>query len=168
MRGLRVFLGTLGAVALFAAGTATAGVDLRRVVLRPGQCVTIKVAKVTVCAAKARPPVTTTITSPPVTVTTPPVSVTSTLTVTVTVTVTPTPKTAFPDGSFHVGSDIEAGTYRSVATTDSCYWERLRGFGGTLDEIIANFFGTGPTIVTIAPTDVGFRSERCGGWAKIG
>jgi hypothetical protein len=120
----------------------------------------------TVCAAKARPPVTTTVPSPPVTVTAPPVTLIST--VTVTVTVTPTPKTAFPDGTFRVGPDIEAGTYRSVATTDSCYWERLRGFGGTLDEIIANFFGTGSTIVTIAPTDAGFRSERCGGWANIG
>jgi hypothetical protein len=166
MRGLRVFLAVIGAVALFAAGTAAAGVDLKRVVLKPGQCVRIKVAKMTVCAAKAPPPVTTTVTSPPVTVTAPPVTLTST--VTVTITVTPTPKTAFPDGTFRVGSDIEAGTYRSVATTDTCYWERLRGFGGTLDEIIANFFGTGSTIVTIAPTDAGFRSGRCGGWAKIG
>jgi hypothetical protein len=164
MRGVRVFLATLGAVALFAAGTAAAGVDLKRVILKPGQCMTIKVAKVTVCAAKARPPVTTTVTSPPVTVTAPPV----TLTATVTVTTTPTPKIAFPDGTYRVGPDIEAGTYRSVAPTDSCYWERLRGFGGTLSDIIANFIGTGPTIVTIAPTDAGFRSERCGGWAKIG
>jgi hypothetical protein len=141
--------------ALFVAGTAAAGVDLRRVVLRPGQCVTI--AKVRVCAAKARPPVTRTVTS---TVTPAPV--------TVTVTTTPAPQIAFRDGTYRIGADIAPGTYRSVATSDSCYWERLSGFGGTLNEIIANYFGIGPTIVAIAPTDAGFRSAGCGGWTKIG
>lgn len=132
----------MSVVALFAAGTAAAGVDLKRVILRPGQCMTL--AKVRVCAAKARPPVT------------------------VTVTTTPTPRVEFPDGTYRVGPDIAPGTYRSVATSDSCYWARLRGFGGTLADIIANYFGIGPTIVAIAPTDVGFRSSSCGGWTKIG
>jgi len=97
-----------------------------------------------------------------VTVVAPPV------TVTVTVTTTPTPKVAFADGAYRVGPDIEPGTYRSLGTSNSCYWERLRGFGGTLDDIIANFIGPNPTIVAIAPTDAGFRSDRCGSWTKIG
>lgn len=164
------------AIALFAAGTAAAGVDLRRVILKPGQCVTV--AKVRVCAAKARPPVTKTVTTsvtlPPSTVTLPPSTVTAppaTVTappVTVTVITTATPKVAFADGIYRVGIDIEAGTYRSTAVSDTCYWERLRGFGGTLEEIIANDIGISPTIVTIASTDAGFRSNRCGGWSKIG
>ena len=42
------------------------------------------------------------------------------------------------------------GTYRSVASADSCYWARLSGFGGTLDDIIANYFGNSPTTVESA------------------
>jgi hypothetical protein len=41
---------------------------------------------------------------------------------------------------------------------------RLSGFGGTFDEIIANDFGSGPRMVTISPTDVGFESSGCGPW----
>ncbi|MGB2874791.1 MAG: hypothetical protein WBB76_04865 [Gaiellaceae bacterium] len=163
---------------LFAAGAAAGGLDLKSVILRPGQCITL--ARVHVCAAKARPAktriitvtdaVTSTVAGPPVTVAGPPVTVTNTVTappVTVTVTTTPTPQTAFLDGTYRVGTDIVAGTYKSTATTDSCYWERLSGFGGTLGEIIANYYGSGPTYVTIAPTDLGFHSARCGGWSKV-
>lgn len=147
-------------VALFAAGTAAGGVDLKRIILKPGHCITL--AKVRVCAAKTRRPKTDTVTSTQ--------TVTSTVTappVTVTITTTPTPQIAFSDGTYRVGTDIVAATYRSTATSSDCYWERLSGFGGTLGEIIANYFGSSPTYVTIAPTDVGFHSERCGGWTKI-
>jgi hypothetical protein len=94
--------------------------------------------------------------------------VTSTLTQTQTVYTTPPPKIAFSDGTYRVGTDIQAGTYRSTASSTGCYWERLKGFGGTLDDIIANYLGISPTIVTIASTDVGFHSDGCGGWEKIG
>ncbi len=161
---MKSILVAICALALFAAGAAAAGVDLRKIVLKPGQCVTV--AKVRVCAAKAKPP--TTITEPAVTVTGPPVTTTVSLPpVTVTVTTTPTPKIAFSDGTYRVGVDIEAGTYQEVGPPDSCYWARLRGFSGALSDIIANSFA-GATIVTIAPTDVGFLSTRCGGWSKIG
>lgn len=159
MRFLRIILTPVAVAVLFAGGTAAAGVNLKKVVLKPGQCVNLP--KVRVCAAKARPPAVRTVTAPPSTVTAPP------LTTTVTVTTTPTPKIAFVDGTYRVGPDIQPGTYKGVATTDSCYWERLKGFGGTLADIIANYFGSGPTIVTISPSDAGFRSERCGGWTKI-
>jgi hypothetical protein len=74
---------------------------------------------------------------------------------------------AFGDGTHRLGSGVAPGTYRSGATADSCYWERLSGFGGTLDEIIANGFG-GPEIVTIEATDVGFESQRCVTWQPVG
>jgi len=161
-------LTVVAGVILFVAGVAAAGVDLRNVILKPGQCV--KVSKLRVCAAKAKPPIT--VTQPGVTVTTPaPPAVTTTVStppVTVTVTTTPTPKVAFGDGTYRIGPDIQPGTYQGVTTGDSCYWERLTGFGGTLAEIIANYLGTSPTIVTISSTDVGFRSSRCGNWTKIG
>lgn len=48
-----------------------------------------------------------------------------------------------------------------------CYWERLSGFGGQLEDIIANGNPSGQAIVTIAPTDVAFKSQRCGTWEMI-
>jgi hypothetical protein len=72
---------------------------------------------------------------------------------------------SFRDGLMIVGADITPGTYRSIGG-NSCYWERLRGFGGTFDEIIANDNVVGPTIVTIAATDKGFKSSRCNRWTQ--
>jgi hypothetical protein len=46
-----------------------------------------------------------------------------------------------------------------------CYWERLSGFGGTLDEIIANDFQnfSGRVIVDILSSDAGFKFDAdCG------
>ena len=78
----------------------------------------------------------------------------------------PAPQVAsFSSGMQVVGTDITPGTYRSMGG-DSCYWERLSGFGGTLDEIIANDNAAGPTVVTIAATDKGFSSTRCSRWTQ--
>jgi hypothetical protein len=64
--------------------------------------------------------------------------------------------------------ELRPGNYVAVMT-DFCYWERLSGLGGTLDDIIANDISSDATMyVTIAPTDVAFRSSRCGPWAPIG
>lgn len=75
----------------------------------------------------------------------------------------PAASLSFGGGAKIVGRDIAPGTYRSVGG-GYCYWERLRGFGGTLGEIAANGVGYGPWIVTIAATDKGFDSTRCGRW----
>jgi hypothetical protein len=74
-------------------------------------------------------------------------------------------KTKFGQGTFIVGTDIQPGTYKSTLG-ESCYWERLSNFGGTLGGIIANNFG-GKAIVTIRSSDKGFHSSRCGTWTKI-
>jgi hypothetical protein len=71
--------------------------------------------------------------------------------------------TSFGAGQFAVGIDIAAGTY-SAQGGGSCYWERESGFGGTLSEIIANDLPTGPVIVTIQSSDIGFKSQDCGTW----
>jgi hypothetical protein len=64
-----------------------------------------------------------------------------------------------------VGVDIQPGTYRTRSGTDMCYWERLKGFGGSiLEDIIANELTSHPTIVTISPTDKGFKSSGCATW----
>jgi hypothetical protein len=66
-----------------------------------------------------------------------------------------------------VGVDIPAGTFRAPDVAFGCYWERLRGFGGTLDEIIANDFTDIGQIVTIEATDAGFSTDPdCGTWTS--
>lgn len=82
--------------------------------------------------------------------------------------ITLSPTEPFAGGTFRVGRDISPGTWRSSPGTDGCYWERLSGFGGTIDEIIANDFADGQLMVTISATDVGFTSSRCGIWTKVG
>ena len=44
---------------------------------------------------------------------------------------------SFIDGTWLVGEDISAGRYRAMTDGD-CYWERLSGLSGELDDIIAN------------------------------
>jgi len=74
--------------------------------------------------------------------------------------------TSFEDGAYFVGTDIEPGTYRSSGSS-GCYYARLSGFNGGLENIIANENTNTPAVVTIAPTDVGFESHRCGTWTRI-
>jgi hypothetical protein len=76
----------------------------------------------------------------------------------------------FAAGAFVVGQDIPAGTYITTAS-NGCYWERDSGFGGSINDIITNdFVGTpGQQIVTISPSDTGFRSnDKCGTWILNG
>lgn len=102
-----------------------------------------------------------------------PETIVETKTQTVTATPSPTtttappsqagPKTTFGPGTWKVGTDIAPGTYK--ASGDLCYWARLSGFSGQLDDIIANGNGTGgQIIVTISEDDVAFESNRCGTW----
>jgi hypothetical protein len=80
---------------------------------------------------------------------------------------TATPSFAhFGDGTFQVGKDIQAGTYRTRSGSTGCYYARLKGFGGTVDDIISNANTDAPAVVTIAPTDAGFESQNCGTWTK--
>ena len=77
------------------------------------------------------------------------------------------PAQMFGQGTFVVKAQVAAGTWQSDGT-GHCYWERLSAFGGTLDDILANDNAAGSTIVTISPGDVGFRSQGCGIWTKVG
>lgn len=79
----------------------------------------------------------------------------------------PTSKFAsFGDGAYTVGGDVQPGTYRTRSGSSGCYFARLKGFGGTLDEVIANENTSAPAVVTIAATDKGFESRRCGRWTQ--
>lgn len=64
------------------------------------------------------------------------------------------PKTEFGDGTFKVGEDIAAGTYkssgpRSGSPVPLCYWARMKNDSGGVDAIIANNNSQGPTRVTV-------------------
>lgn len=66
--------------------------------------------------------------------------------------------TGFGAGTWEVGEEIPPGTYVADAGDgifDSCYWARLSGFSGDLDDIIANDIVAGRGRVTIAKSDAG-------------
>lgn len=71
------------------------------------------------------------------------------------------------DGTYRVGAQIKPGLYRATGGGPDCYWERLSGFGGRLDDINANYFGSARTYVQINAGDVGFTSRRCGSWTTV-
>jgi hypothetical protein len=76
--------------------------------------------------------------------------------------------TTMGDGTWAVGTDIVAGTYRATST-GSCSWARLSSFSGESDAIITGGDAApGPFTVTISPSDVGFLSSGCGEWTLVG
>lgn len=76
------------------------------------------------------------------------------------------PPVGFGDGIHLVGSEVPAGIYRTDGG-EGCYWARLSGFSGTTAEIIANDNATGPVVVEILSSDLGFQTERCGDWSAL-
>ena len=92
-------------------------------------------------------------------------------TVTVTVSATPAPPaagTTFEDGDYVVGTDIQAGTYRTaeaVTSGDMCYWGIYKA-GTNKGDIIQNDIVTGgrPSVTLKAGQE--FSSTRCGTWVK--
>ena len=71
-------------------------------------------------------------------------------------------------GFYTVGEEIAAGTWRSTGSGEYCYWERLSGFSGEFDQIIANYFGVAGVTVTISPSDAAFKTQDCGIWEYVG
>ena len=75
---------------------------------------------------------------------------------------------AMGNGTWAVGVDIVAGTYEATSK-GSCYWARLSSFGGAVSDILSDGDPpSGPVIVTISGTDVGFLSSQCGTWTRVG
>jgi hypothetical protein len=70
------------------------------------------------------------------------------------------------NGTFRVGKDIKPGTYRTRTASSGCYYERLRGFSGNLNDIIANDLTDTPAIITIAAKDKGFHTMDCSTWTN--
>jgi hypothetical protein len=69
------------------------------------------------------------------------------------------------DGTWEVGADISAGTYRARGG-DTCYWEILKGppSGDALDNIVENDVGSSNVIVTLSDGQW-FNTDGCGAWS---
>ncbi|MFD3579771.1 hypothetical protein [Streptomyces sp. NPDC058644] len=74
------------------------------------------------------------------------------------------------DGTFVVGKEVKAGTYRTAGPADDaigdCYWARLKSTSGDVADIIANGSTKGPATVTISPGDKAFQTTGCKDWKK--
>lgn len=69
----------------------------------------------------------------------------------------------FKDGTWSVGDDVLAGTYRSTAG-GNCYWEVLKSpSSGALNNIVDNGFGPNATITV--STGQWLHVEDCGTWS---
>ncbi len=71
---------------------------------------------------------------------------------------------SFGEGTHTVGEDISPGIYYADEAGDFCYFERVSGFSGEFEDVIANQIVDGRAIVEILESDAGFTSERCGEW----
>ena len=78
----------------------------------------------------------------------------------------PSGATSFSDGTWVVGEDILPGTYRSSNSGSECYWERLNGFSGEMEDVITNEITNEFALVEISSTDAGFSSVDCGTWME--
>jgi hypothetical protein len=69
------------------------------------------------------------------------------------------------DGTWEVGADISAGTYRAHGG-DSCYWEILKGppSGDALENIVENDVASSNVIVTLSDGQW-FNTDGCGTWS---
>jgi hypothetical protein len=77
------------------------------------------------------------------------------------------------DGTYVVGTDIQAGTYRTSGPSQQspgqyCSWTRRKDTTGEATSVIASNVTQGPTTVTIKPTDGAFESRGCNPWTKVG
>jgi len=83
----------------------------------------------------------------------------------------PEPPFTFGSGTWIVGVDVPADTYRNSGFSNGCYWERLSGFSGeSKDRITNDFIGDmSQVVVTVNASDVGFYADAdCGTWTYIG
>jgi len=115
-----------------------------------------------VTTSSAAPQTTATTTAPTTTTTTTPTSTSTTL--------PPGPEPAFGSGIQVVGEDVHPGIYETgllgEGIFDGCYWERLSGFSGEFEEIIANNNAVVHDVVEIMASDAAFDSA-CDAWYEL-
>ena len=75
----------------------------------------------------------------------------------------PTETPSIRPGTYAVGQDIDPGTYVGIAGTgvlDTCYWARLQGVSGALDDILANDTAMGQFYIEVLEGD-GYLETGC-------
>lgn len=78
----------------------------------------------------------------------------------------PAPKATIGEGTWSVGDDFPAGTYKATGAGATCYWAISKG-GSNGSDIIENHMGGGNLRVTLKAGQE-FTSNRCGTWDKVG
>lgn len=76
------------------------------------------------------------------------------------------PVASFDDGTWKVGGDVKAGTYRADGG-DTCYWAILKGppSGDNIENILENDVGSSNVVVTLSVGQY-FKTSDCGEWGK--
>jgi uncharacterized membrane-anchored protein YhcB (DUF1043 family) len=69
------------------------------------------------------------------------------------------------DGTYLVGTDVQAGTYKADASP-GCYWARLKSLD--TNDIIDNQNPDGPVVLQILSTDKAVQVARCAEFHKVG
>lgn len=78
------------------------------------------------------------------------------------------PLTSIDEGTYLVGEDVKAGSYKTSGPSDSmCYWSRNSDDSGELDSIIANDILQGPGRVTVNKGEI-FETNGCDTWELAG
>jgi hypothetical protein len=80
--------------------------------------------------------------------------------------VAPPASTTIQEGTWTVGTDFPAGTYRTTGSGSDCYWMITKS-GSNGADIIQNQIGGGNLTVSLK-SGQDFTSQRCGSWAKVG
>lgn len=78
----------------------------------------------------------------------------------------PPPAPTIEDGSWTVGEDIPAGTYKTVGAGSDCYWGIYKSGTNQSDIVKVNVGGGNLRVTLKAGQD--FTTDRCGTWTKIG
>jgi hypothetical protein len=74
------------------------------------------------------------------------------------------PLTSIDEGTYLVGEDVEAGSYKTAGpTTSMCYWSRNKDDSGEFGAIIANDIVHGPGRVTLNKGEI-FETNGCETW----
>lgn len=74
------------------------------------------------------------------------------------------PGTIPENGTYAVGTDVQPGTYVS-SNPGYCSWYRLSSLGGNGNIIASDNTSSGKQYVTIAPSDVAFKTNSCSTWS---
>jgi hypothetical protein len=77
----------------------------------------------------------------------------------------PPPKPTIREGTWTVGTDFPAGTYRTIGAGSACYWKITKS-GSNDSDIVNNHIGGGNLTVTLS-SGQDFTTERCGTWTKV-